>query len=78
MEEIAQFAAAAQEEIRHDLSSLFRGAICVMLECLLEQEVKEMVGARRYERLASRANDEVDPYRNDDRKPYHPSSRAAL
>lgn len=54
MEEIAQSAAAAQEEIRHDLSSLFRGAIRVMLECLLEQEVKEMVGARRYERLGSR------------------------
>ena len=54
MEEIAQFAAAAQEEIRHDLSSLFRGAIRVMLECLLEQEVKEMVGARRYERLGNR------------------------
>ena len=33
MEEIAQFAAAAQEEIRHDLGSLFRGAIRVMLEC---------------------------------------------
>jgi putative transposase len=54
MEEIAQFAAAAQEEIRHDVGSLFRGAIRVMLECLLEQEVKEMVGARRYERLGSR------------------------
>lgn len=54
MQEIAQFAAAAQEEIRHDLNSLFRGAIRVILECLLEQEVKEMVGARRYERLGSR------------------------
>jgi transposase-like protein len=54
MEEIAQFAAAAQEEIRHDIGWLFRGAIRVILECLLEQEVKEMVGARRYERLGSR------------------------
>ncbi len=54
MEETAQFAAAAQEEIRHDIGSLFRGAIRLMLECLLEQEVKEMVGARRYERLGSR------------------------
>ena len=54
MEEIAQFAAAAQEEIRHDVGWLFRGAIRVILECLLEQEVKEMVGARRYERLGSR------------------------
>jgi transposase-like protein len=54
MEKIAQFASAAQEEIRHDLNGLFRGAIRVILECLLEQEVKEMVGARRYERLGSR------------------------
>jgi transposase-like protein len=54
MEEIAQFAGAAQEEIRQDIGWLFRGAIRVMLECLLEQEVKEMVGARRYERLGSR------------------------
>ena len=54
MEEIAQFVAAAQEEIRQDIGSLFRGAIRLMLECLLEQEVKEMVGARRYEWLGSR------------------------
>jgi putative transposase len=54
MEEIAQFVAAAQEEIRQDVGSLFRGAIRLMLECLLEEEVKEMVGARRYERLGSR------------------------
>jgi transposase-like protein len=54
MEEIARSTAPAQEEIRHDLNSLFRGAIRLMLECLLEHEVKEMVGARRYERLGSR------------------------
>ena len=54
MEETAQFVAATQEEIRYDLGSVFRGAIRLMLECLLEQEVKEMVGARRYERLGSR------------------------
>lgn len=54
MEEIAQFVTPAQEEIRHDISSLFRGAIRLMLECLLEQEVREMVGARRYERLGGR------------------------
>ena len=43
MEGIAQVAAAAQEEIGDDLGSLFRGAIRLMLECLLEQEVMEMV-----------------------------------
>ncbi len=54
MQESAQFVAAAQEEIHQDIGSLFRGAIRLMLECVLEQEVKEMVGARRYERLGSR------------------------
>jgi putative transposase len=54
MEESADFGPVEQEEIRADIGSLFRGAIRVTLECLLEQEVREMVGARRYERLASR------------------------
>jgi transposase-like protein len=54
MEESAVFAPLEQEEIRADLGALFRGAIRVTLECLLEQEVREMVGARRYERLGSR------------------------
>jgi transposase-like protein len=54
MEESAVFAPVEQEGIRADIGALFRGAIRVMLECLLEQEVREMVGARRYERLGNR------------------------
>jgi putative transposase len=54
MEESAVFAPVEQEGIRADIGALFRGAIRVTLECLLEQEVREMVGARRYERLGSR------------------------
>jgi len=54
MEESAVFAPVEQEEIRADIGALFRGAIRVTLECLLEQEVREMVGARRYERLGNR------------------------
>jgi transposase-like protein len=54
MEESAVFAPVEQAEIRMDIAALFRGAIRVTLECLLEQEVREMVGARRYERLGSR------------------------
>jgi transposase-like protein len=54
MEEIAVFAPVEQEQIHADIGALFRGAIRVTLECLLEQEVREMVGARRYERLGSR------------------------
>jgi transposase-like protein len=54
MEHDAQFAPLAQEVIQQDLRSVFRAAIRVTLESLLELEVKEMVGARRYERMASR------------------------
>jgi len=54
VEEIAEFSPVEQEEVRADIGSLFRGAIRLMLECLLDQEVREMVGARRYERLGSR------------------------
>ena len=40
MEESAVFAPVEQEEIGADIGALFRGAIRVMLECLLEQEVR--------------------------------------
>jgi putative transposase len=54
MEESAVFEPVEQGRIRTDVAALFRGAIRLTLECLLEQEVREMVGARRYERLGSR------------------------
>lgn len=50
----APFVRPTQSAIRGDLLGLFRGAIAVVLEVLLEQEVREMVGARRYERMGSR------------------------
>lgn len=43
-----------QPGIQGDLLALFRGAIGLVLEVLLEQQVREMVGARRYERLGTR------------------------
>lgn len=54
MQESADFTTATQEEERLDLATLFRGAVQVTLECVLEQQVREIVGARRYERLGSR------------------------
>ena len=45
---------ATQEELRQDLKSLFQGAIRVTLEMVLEEELKAMVGARRFERVGSR------------------------
>ena len=43
-----------KEELRQDLKSLFQGAIRVTLEMVLEEELRAMVGARRFERVGSR------------------------
>jgi transposase-like protein len=54
MEDSAAFEGVTQDEIKWDLGELFRGAIRLVLECVLQEEVRELVGARRYERLSSR------------------------
>ncbi|MFO0665855.1 MAG: transposase [Polyangiaceae bacterium] len=50
MKQVASFPRVAQEARDSDLQSLFRGAIRLVLESVLDQEVRELVGARRYER----------------------------
>ena len=54
MEKMVEVERATQEELRQDLKSLFQGAIRVTLEMVLEEELKAMVGARRFERVSSR------------------------
>ncbi|MFO0665366.1 MAG: IS256 family transposase [Polyangiaceae bacterium] len=54
MKQVASFPRVAQEARDSDLQSLFRGAIRLVLESVLDQEVRELVGARRYERVGSR------------------------
>ena len=54
MEKIIEVERATQEELRQDLKSFFQGAIRVTLEMVLEEELKAMVGARRFERIGSR------------------------
>ena len=54
MEKMAEVDRATQDELRQDLRALFQGAIRVTLEMVLEEEVKAMVGARRFERVWSR------------------------
>jgi putative transposase len=54
MDDADDFTPPTQEEVRTDLQSLFRGAIRLVLESVLEQEVREMIGARRYERMGTR------------------------
>lgn len=54
MEKITAVEAVSQEEQRQDLKGMFQGAIRLVLEMVLEEEVKAMVGARRFERVGSR------------------------
>ena len=54
MKGIVDFDRSTQEELTQDLRELFRGAIRVTLELVLEEELKAMIGARRFERVAHR------------------------
>jgi len=54
MEKMVEGQRATQDELREDLRALFQGAIRITLEMVLEEEVKAMVGARRFERIGSR------------------------
>jgi hypothetical protein len=36
-----------------DIASLFQGAVRLVIESVLQEEVREMVGARRYQLLAA-------------------------
>jgi transposase-like protein len=54
MQDVVEIGRVAQDELRQDLSTLFRGAIRLTLEMVLEEELKAMVGARRFERVGSR------------------------
>jgi putative transposase len=54
MRENVEIGRATQDELREDLRGLFRGAIRLTLEVVLEEELKAMVGARRFERIGSR------------------------
>lgn len=56
MEKMVEVESATQEELRGDLRALFQGAIRITLEMVLEDELKAMVGARRFERVGSRTD----------------------
>ena len=54
MKDVVEIGRVTQDELRDDLHALFRGAIRLTLEMVLEEELKAMVGARRFERVGSR------------------------
>lgn len=54
MIEDAEFEAIPQAVVQSDLLSIFQGAIKMTLESLLEEEVRKMIGAPRWARMAHR------------------------
>ncbi len=62
MNEVAELELPTQENFRTDLQSLFRGAVRVALEVALEDELREMVGAKKWERQAQRVDSRNGTY----------------
>lgn len=62
MNEVAELELPTQENFRTDLRTLFQGAIRVALEVVLEDEIREMVGARKWERQAQRVDSRNGTY----------------
>jgi putative transposase len=54
MGDSAAFRGPTQDEIGVDITSLFRGAVRLVIEHVLQDEVRELVGAHRYQRLSAR------------------------
>jgi len=54
--EVADLELPTQENVWTDLRSVFQGAIRVVLEVILEEELREMVGAGRWERYGQRVD----------------------
>jgi len=54
MEDSGAFRGPTQDEMGTDIRSLFRGAVRLVIENVLQEEVRELVGARRYQRLSGR------------------------
>jgi len=62
MNEVAELELPTQENFRTDLRALCQGAIRVALEVVLEEEIRELVGARKWERQAQRIDSRNGTY----------------
>lgn len=56
------FVAPSHEEVRADVRALFLGAIRMVLETLLEEEVRELVGAGRWQKALGRKDSRNGTY----------------
>ncbi|QDE81667.1 hypothetical protein BHS07_08895 [Myxococcus xanthus] len=57
-----EFAAPSHEEVRTDVRALFLGAIRMTLEMLLEEEIRGLVGAGRWQQVAGRKDQRNGSY----------------
>jgi transposase-like protein len=62
MSEVAGPGLPTQENCQTDLRALFQGAVRVALEVVLEEEIREMVGAKKWERQAQRVDSHNGTY----------------
>ena len=51
MNEVAELELPTQENIHSDLRSVLRGAVKLALETVLDEVVRDLIGARRWQRL---------------------------
>ncbi len=56
MNEVAELELPTQEDFHFDLRTIFQGTIRVALEVVLEEVIKEMVGAKKWERMGQRVD----------------------
>ena len=54
MDEVAELELPTQENVHADLRSVFQGAVKLALETVLQEVVRDLVGASRWQRLVSR------------------------
>ena len=54
MNEVADLELPTQENVRADLRSVFQGAVKLALETVLDEVVRDLIGAHRWQRLVSR------------------------
>jgi putative transposase len=52
--EAIEFEKPSHQEVQTDLHALFRGAIRVALETVLEEEIRDLIGAGRWQRIVGR------------------------
>ena len=54
MDEVAELELPTQENFQYDLRTIFQGTVRLVLETVLEEVARDMIGASRWQRLGTR------------------------